>query len=248
MGRTEFGEGHPASPVSGARRLAAWGVHLFTACGAVAGLLAVIAIMQEKWVVCFAWLMVAAAIDSLDGYLARLARVKDVLPGFDGALLDNIIDYFTFVMVPALIFFEAGLLPHRLALAGAVLAVLASSYQFCQADAKTGDHFFKGFPSYWNVVALYLFLFDFNPWLNLAIIVALALLVFVPIKYVYPSRTPRYRRLTVALAGVWGALLIFALVQYPEPHRGILWVSLLYVGYYAVLSLVLTVRGPAAQE
>lgn len=155
----------------GARRTwAAWGVHAFTSCGAVAGLFAAVAVMQERWVLCFAWLGVALAIDGVDGRLARLARVSEVLPGFDGALLDNLVDYFTYVVVPALFLWRADLLPPRLAPVGAALVVLTSAYQFCQVDAKTADHYFKGWPSYWNVLALYLFLLGWNPWVNFGLL------------------------------------------------------------------------------
>jgi len=221
----------------------AWGVHLLTAGGALAGFLSVLAIVEERWVASLAWLMVAAAIDSFDGKLARLARVKEVLPGFDGALLDNLVDYFTYVMVPALFLYECGLLPNRAGLGGAALIVLASAYQFCQVDAKTADHFFKGFPSYWNVVAIYLFLLRWDPWVNLAIVTAFAVLVFVPIKYIYPSRTQRLRGLTLSLAALWAAGLIALLAQYPEAHAGLLWGSFAFVAYYAGLSVYLTVRG-----
>lgn len=224
------------------RSVLAWGVHLLTAGGALAGFMSVLAIVEERWVASLAWLMVAAAIDSFDGKLARILRVKDVLPGFDGALLDNLVDYFTYVIVPALFLCKCGLLPDGFGLAGAAMIVLASAYQFCQIDAKTADHYFKGFPSYWNVLALYLFLLRWEPWLNFAVVTVFAALVFVPIKYLYPSRTRRLRRLTVTLAALWAASMIVLLAQYPEVPAGLLWGSFAFVAYYAGASVILSMR------
>lgn len=222
--------------------LLAWSVHLFTATGAVWGLLAIIATIQHNWQVAFFWLGAAALVDSLDGALARRFRVKGLTPGFDGALLDNIIDYQTYVIVPALFLYEANLLPPSLILLGIAMLVLASAFQFCQADAKTEDHAFKGFPSYWNVVVFYLFMLDTDLWFNLAIIALFSFLAFVPIKYVYPSRMTRYQRPTLILTGVWGGMLLLALLQYPVYHTWLVQASLLYVVYYFGLSLYLVVR------
>jgi len=133
-------------------------------------------------------------------------------------------------------------LPPGFSLAAGMVILLVSAYQFCQVDAKTCDHYFKGFPSYWNVTVFYMFMLGLNPWVNLAFLTFFALLVFVPIKYVYPSRTVRMRNLTIALTLVWGALTLLAILQFPNPQRWLLWASLLYVIYYAVLSLYSTVR------
>jgi phosphatidylcholine synthase len=219
----------------------AWSVHLLTASGAVAGMLAAVAIMEQRWIPCFAWLMVATAIDSFDGRLARLFRVKDVLPRFDGALLDNLVDYFTYVIVPALfIYMYPGMLPEGFEWIGSAIMVLTSAYQFCQADAKTDDHYFKGFPSYWNVVALYLFFLGYEPWVNFAIVAVFSVLVFVPIKYLYPSRTVRFRRLTIALSMVWGASMIALLIRHPHVPIGLVYATLLYIAYYSGMSIFMT--------
>lgn len=223
-------------------QIAAWGVHLFTASGALWGLLAIIAIMQHQWQIAFFWMAVTIMVDSLDGTLARRFQVVGRTPDFDGALLDNIIDYETYVVVPALLVYQAGLLPPSLMIPGIAAIVLTSAYQFCQSDAKTEDHAFKGFPSYWNVLVFYLFMFQLPLWINLALILACAVLVFVPIKYLYPSRMKRYRRLTLGLTAVWGLLILLILFTYPQPATGLLWLSLLYVVYYVVLSLLLMRR------
>ncbi len=226
---------------SGSRRWAAWSVHCFTAFGAVAGLLALIATASHAWRQAFAWMAVTICIDSVDGALARTAKVKERLPRFDGALLDNMVDYFTYVIVPAFFLFESDVLPHGLGLPAAVAITLASAYQFCQADAKTDDHYFKGFPSYWNVVAFYLFLLLWPKWLNLAVVVVLAVSVVIPVKYLYPSRTLIMRPLTLTLTAVWGGLLLLALVFYPRGHE-LVYLSLVYVAYYFGASIYLSVR------
>ncbi|MCB0035243.1 MAG: hypothetical protein KDE51_14525, partial [Anaerolineales bacterium] len=159
---------------------------------------------------------------------------------FDGALLDNILDYLTYVILPALFIYNyTGMLPDGWELFGAALISLASAYQFCQADAKTDDHTFKGFPSYWNVVVFYLFLLALNPWVNLAILVTLSILVFVPIKYAYPSRMRRYQQLTIFLAAIWGVMLLIAWMQIPNPSMWLVYASLAFIVYYVGISLLM---------
>jgi phosphatidylcholine synthase len=220
----------------------AWGVHLFTATGALWGLLAIMATVQNQWQSAFFWLGLAALVDSLDGTLARRFKVKGLIPGFDGALLDNIIDYQTYVIVPAIFLYEANLLPASAIIAGVAMVVLASAFQFCQADAKTDDHTFKGFPSYWNVVIFYLFMFEANLWVNFWVIATLTVLIFVPIKYIYPSRMIRFQKMTLAFTAVWGILCLTVLLQYPEFQPWMLWASLFYPVYYVGLSLYMMVR------
>lgn len=226
-----------ASTASPARRLAAWGVHAFTASGLLWGLLAALCVARAEYREAFVFIIAAIAVDAVDGLLARWVRVTDTLPGFDGALLDNLVDYVTYVFVPALLIHEAELLPPAWAIAGSVLICLASAYQFCQAEAKTSDHFFLGFPSYWNVVAFYLFFAGLDPRANLAIVGFLVVQVFVPIKWVYPSRMTRLRAVTIAATAIWGVACIAVLVQYPTPAPWLLPASLLYVVYYAGVSL-----------
>lgn len=214
----------------------AWSAHLFTASGAIWGLLALLAITSEQWAVAFAWMALAIFVDSFDGLLARRVHVKNVLPNFDGALLDNMIDFLNYVFIPAYFLYASNLLPQRYALFGAVLILLASSYQFCQDDAKTDDHYFKGFPSYWNIMVYYLFIMGGALWLNFTVLLILSALVFVPIKYVYPTRTSMNKQLTMTLACLWGGINLAILVRYPERDPLLLWASLLFVAYYCGLS------------
>ena len=219
------------------RPVLAWGVHLFTATGAVWGFLALIAIFEHDFRQAIFWMILAVFVDGFDGMLARWADVKTYASGLDGALLDNILDYLNYV-VPALFLVKAeSILPPQFRLAGAAAILLSSAYQFTQTDAKTDDHYFKGFPSYWNVMAMYMLVMRLNPWVNLAFLVAFNILVFVPIKYVYPSRSVFARRLTLILSYLYGIIGIWGAMQYPNVPDWVVWVSFIYVGYYAVLSL-----------
>jgi phosphatidylcholine synthase len=206
--------------------------------GAVFGLLALVAIAQGEWQTALIWMAATMVVDGLDGTLARWAAVKEVLPGFDGALLDNMVDYFTFVVVPAFFLYRAPILPSGWSLAAASAILLASAYQFCQVDAKTEDHFFTGFPSYWNIVAFYLLFLEFPPTAALAVVAALCTLVFVPFRYAYPSRTPTLRSLTLVLTVGWGGVCLAALLVYPDGHRPLAWLSLLYLPYYLAVSVI----------
>lgn len=225
----------------------AWLVHLYTAAGTVIALLAIDAVYRRAFGAAFAWLALATWIDSTDGALARHFRVKHVVPQLDGARLDDIVDYLNYVVVPVLLAYVAGLIPDgTLGIAIAALPLLASAYGFAQVAAKTPDHFFTGFPSYWNIVVLYLYVLALPVWLNVATIVFLSAMVFVPIRYLYPSRSPVARNLTYVLGGVWAVLVILLLTQFPSPSRMLAAVSLFFPAYYVGLSLYLYVTHPPA--
>jgi phosphatidylcholine synthase len=229
------------TPTSLWLRLRAFAVHLYTASGAVLALLIVVAAINGD-VVRALWLGLAALIiDSTDGLLARRFKVSEFLPTFDGARLDDIVDYMTYVLAPVLLLWSSGYLPEgSTGVMMAALPLLASSYQFCQVDAKTEDHFFRGFPSYWNIVAFYAIVFSLSPEATGTILVVCSLLVFVPIRYVYPSRTVAFRKLTMTLTGLWFVCYSAILFQMPDPDPGFLLFSLLYLVYYLSLSLHLS--------
>jgi phosphatidylcholine synthase len=229
------------TPTSLWLRLRAFAVHLYTASGAVLALLIVVAAINGD-VVRALWLGLAALIiDSTDGLLARRFKVSEFLPKFDGARLDDIVDYMTYVLAPVLLLWSSGYLPEgSTGVMIAALPLLASSYQFCQLDAKTEDHFFRGFPSYWNIVAFYAIVFSLSPEAVGTILVVCSLLVFVPIRYVYPSRTVAFRKLTMTLTALWFVCYSAILFQMPEPDPGFLLFSLLYLVYYLSLSLHLS--------
>jgi phosphatidylcholine synthase len=181
-------------------------------------------------------------IDAIDGTLARAVRVKEVIPWIDGSRLDDVVDYFTYVLVPAFFLVQMNLLPAGWALPVVALMVIASGYGFSQTTAKTADHFFTGFPSYWNIVALYLYIFAVPAGASAATLIVLSVLVFVRIGYIYPSRTPVLRRLTVAFGSAWAASVAALIAWLPSPPRSLAIASLAFPVYYIVLSLVLHVR------
>jgi phosphatidylcholine synthase len=233
-----------ASASGPARTLAAWGVHLLTASSVPAGILALRATVNGDVPTAFLWMTYTIVIDSIDGTLARAVGVKEVLPWIDGARLDDLVDYFTYVVVPIFFLLQMRLLPPALELPLTVLVSAASGYGFSQTTAKTADHFFTGFPSYWNVVAFYLYVLGWPPALNAAVLALLAVGVFVPLRYVYPSRTPTLRGLTVALGIAWGVAIVWALLHLGAPGtRTLVVASLAYVAYYFALSVALHVRG-----
>jgi phosphatidylcholine synthase len=220
----------------------AWLVHLYTALGAVVAFATIVRIEQKSFQDAF-WLMsLAVVIDATDGTLARVARVKEQIPWFNGDRLEDIIDYANYVIVPCFFLWHSVLLPRPDAWWIAVLPLLASAYGFCQKDAKTADHFFLGFPSYWNIVVFYLYALQTPRWVNGFSIIALSIRVFVPIKYIYPSRSPRYRFLTNALGALWGISVLLIIYLLPTPPRYLVFASLVFPAYYTLLSLWLEFR------
>jgi phosphatidylcholine synthase len=216
--------------------------HAYTASGAVLAFLAARDVIEHDYRTAFFWLYLQVFVDATDGVLARSARVSQVVPWFNGAKLDDIVDYLTYVFVPALLVWRALLVPDAWALPVAAAMLLSSAYGFNRDDAKTSDHFFTGFPSYWNVVVFYLLVAGLPSSVNAILLLTLAVLVFVPIRYVYPSRTAIFQKFTVGLGAVWGALMIVMLWQYPFVSPTVLWLSMVFPVYYVGLSFVLHVR------
>jgi phosphatidylcholine synthase len=223
-------------------RVAAGLVHAYTATGAVLALL-MVHFAYEGEVRAVLWLFLAAmVVDGSDGFLARHFEVKTVMPGFDGALLDNIVDYMTYAFAPMVLLWANGYLPDGV-LGGVVAAVplLASCYQFCRSDAKTDDYFFLGFPSYWNVVAFYAIVASFDIGLTTLVILVCTVLVFVPVKYLYPSRTEKLWYLNMALSVLWMAVYAVIVALMPDQPTWLIVLSLIYPVYYVGVSLWLTV-------
>ena len=220
--------------------MAPWLVHAFTASGAVLAYLALISAVAGDFRAAMLFLVVSTVVDAVDGLLARLARVKERTPRFNGARLDDLVDYLTFVFVPAFIIHRAGLLPaDPVGLIVVAAVLLSSAYGFSREDAKTTDHFFTGFPSYWNIVALYMLALRLSPPLGAAWVLGFVALVFVPIGYVYPSRTLQWRGLTVTLGIVWGLAILAIIWLLPAPPAWLVWGSFAYPVYYVALSLYL---------
>ncbi len=204
--------------------------------------LAVLATFDERYRTAFIFLIASTLVDATDGVLARWARVKEVTPGFDGARLDDIVDYLTFVFVPLLILYRAGHLPEGWGLAVCAAVLLSSGYGFASLDAKTNDYFFTGFPSYWNIVALYIHAARTPPTFNALLLLVLVALVFVRIGWIYPSRTPVLLGLTNVLGAVWTLMMLAVTYLLPDVPGWLLISSLFFPVYYTVLSLWLNAR------
>lgn len=215
----------------------AWLVHFYTALGVVVAFIAVLAIENSDFRRAFFLMALAVALDATDGMLARAARVKELIPWFDGDVLDGLVDYFNYVIVPALLLFRADLLPPHDALWLIMLPLLASAYGFSQKSAKTADNFFLGFPSYWNIVVFYLYLLKTPLWFNAFLVIGLSALVFVPMKYIYPSRSPRFRLPTNILGVLWAICVLYIMYRLPDVSGALVFASLIFPAYYIVLSL-----------
>jgi phosphatidylcholine synthase len=192
----------------------AYGVHLFTASGALAGLLALLTATRDDLRAAALWMLAAMAVDSVDGTLARAVGVRRVLPGIDGRRLDDVVDFFNYVLVPAVFLVAGGYLVHA---AWAALPVLASAYGFSHEKAKTDDGFFLGFPSYWNVIGIFAWLLEVSAPTCTAFVALFSVLVFVPLKYVYPSYLRVLKRTTAVLTAIAAAVVVYAIF---EPERG----------------------------
>ena len=221
-----------------------WLAHLYTGLGVVAALAAALAVIAGDYRGAFIWLGVQIAIDATDGLLARALRVQERLPNFDGGRLDDIIDYLTYVFVPVVLLLHAQLLPQRWGVVVASVVLLASGYGFGQTSAKmkTTDYFFIGFPSYWNLVALYLFVCRLPQEVNAAILLTFAVLVFVPLRYVYPSRTQTLNGVTNVLGAVWALVTMWMVWRLPVIDRRLVALSFVFPVYYFFLSFYLDRR------
>ncbi len=227
--------------------LFAWLVHILTASGLFLGLLTLYSIYHHNFVVAL-WLMaVTVFIDAIDGSLARLCRVKTHLPNIDGALLDNIVDFLNYVITPCFfLIVKPNMLPLHYEMFIVFAISMTSAYQFCQSDAKTADHFFKGFPCYWNIVIYYMFILDSEPLTNAWILSILCIFIFIPIKYVYPSRLDylTHSRLLKSLMHsysiIFGISSLIILYQFPTYDNPLLYLSVSYIIVYLGLSLFRT--------
>ncbi len=216
----------------------AWGVHLFTASGAFLGFLALWSALEGDLRQSFLWMLAATIVDGVDGLMARAARVSEVLPQIDGRKLDDVVDYMTYVVVPTVLMVHAGFLVSPLL---AAFPLMSSALGFSNAGAKTEDHYFLGFPSYWNIVAFYFWRYHTPGALASSLVVVLALLVLVPIRYIYPTRTRWGKWVTLPLTFLWAVQLGWLLL---DPSLGGWWLhlSLLYPLYYLAASLFLHFR------
>ncbi len=218
------------------RRILAWGVHLFTALGAVLGAWALLAIDAAQWQAALLLLFAAFLVDCFDGMMARAVGVAEVLPSFDGRRLDDMVDYLNYVIVPSVFLVAGGWLPHW---GWAAVPILASAYGFAHIEAKTSDDFFLGFPSYWNVVAIFLWTLEISPATGTLVVLTLSAAVFVPLKYVYPSHMKGWLGHAVNLAAAAWVIVAALAIAAPDLVGGtkpIMRASLVFPVFYLAVS------------
>ncbi len=223
-------------------RAAAFSVHVFTACGAACALMALMAAVRDEWAQMFSWLGLALIIDGVDGTFARRLRVAEVLPRWSGELLDFVVDFATYVFVPAYAIAAGGLLPKAAALPLGLLVTVTGALYFADRRMKTPDGYFRGFPALWNLAAFYLFLLKPAPWLGALAIVLLAAATFAPIYFVHPVRVPRWRRLNLAALVLWALLALFALVKNLAPPAAVAAALAAIAIYFVIVGLLRRAR------
>lgn len=222
---------------------AAWAVHVFTASGVVIGLLALLAVVAGDAQAALLWLGLALFVDGIDGPAARKFGVREVIPRVDGATLDNVVDYFTYVVVPAVFMVQFGLLPGPFAVLGAAYILATSLYTFANLDLKTSDNYFVGFPAVWNIVAFYMLVLETPPVANLVATVVLGILTFTPLKFVHPLRVRELRIPTLIATAAWALSSLWLVVQLPKAAPWALTVWIASSIYLGVISLRRTLRG-----
>ena len=184
-------------------KVSAYLVHLFTALGVVFVFLALLATVNLEIPEAFLWLALALFVDGVDGTLARAANVEENTPYIDGAILDNIIDYLNYVVVPVFIFYTLNMVPEPFLLLSSAAILLVSCFTFINTETKTEDFYFSGFPANWNIVILYFYILDSTQWINLFFVLLFCVLTFIPFKYVHPFRVVEFRKITLLITSIW---------------------------------------------
>jgi phosphatidylcholine synthase len=217
--------------------IATFSIHIFTACGAACALLAILAAARADWVTMFLWLAVALFIDGIDGTLARHLRVAEALPRWSGDALDLVVDFTTYVFVPAFALATSGLLPAPVAIPLCVAIVVTSAIYFADRRMKTRDNYFRGFPALWNAVAFHLFVLKLLPWIAAASVAVLIVLTFIPMRVLHPFRVSRLRKINLAVLSAWSALGVYALMTDIDPGAIVAWLLAALGGYFLLIGL-----------
>lgn len=236
-----------AQPVSKFEEWRAFAVHLLTASGAFWAFLSIIAAADHRWVAMFGWLGLALFVDAIDGPMARKVEISRVLPNWSGDVLDQIIDYATYVIIPAFALYESGIIGGPLSFVAAALIVISSAIYYADTRMKTKDYFFRGFPVAWNMVIFTFFATQPNEITAFAFVAFCAVATFLPIKFLHPVRVTRLRPLNLAVSTLW-ALFGLAALYYGFASPLFVKVGILATGLYlfsigAVLQLADTVTG-----
>jgi phosphatidylcholine synthase len=229
-----------------AKAMAGFAVHAFTASGAAVAVLALNAAYKGEFPACFAWLGVALFIDGVDGSLARAARVRETAPIIDGATLDLVVDYLTYVLAPLVALARSDLLPDGMGLYLTSAVAVASALYFSDTRMKTRDHWFRGFPALWNVAALYIFVLRLPPYANAVILSFCAVMMFAPFVFVHPMRVVRFRMLTLVMTMAWFALAGYAINANFNPEAWVRIGFVLVAAYF--LALPFTRKTPWAED
>jgi len=219
-------------------RARAFTVHIFTATGAALALLALILATGGHWSAMFLCLGAALLVDGADGPLARAFDVQKVLPRWSGDTLDLVVDYTTYVFVPAYAIAASGLLPGVLAISSGILVVISGALYFADREMKTKDNYFLGFPAVWNLAAFYLYLLEPPEWAAAAVIVILAALSFAPIKFLHPLRVQHWRTFNIVLMGLWAVLAFVTVIQDLAPSPYVTMTLSVIAGYFFVVGLL----------
>lgn len=227
------------------KEMKALSVHLLTATGAVFAMLALLEAVKEDWPMMFLWLVVAFAVDGIDGPLARKYDVKTHAATFDGVLLDLIIDYLTYVFIPAFALFESGLLPGWTGWFAIIIITFASAMYFADTRMKTKDNSFSGFPGCWNMLVLVLFATDPNYWVTLTLVAVLSVAMFLPLKFIHPVRTERWRSVSLPMALGWTFFAAWAAWVAFDPQSWAHWgliVTSIYLLFAGIAQQVIPVK------
>lgn len=196
----------------------AFSVHLLTASGSFLAFLSLVAASEERWTAMFWWLGLALLVDGIDGPIARKLQVKEILPTWSGDTLDNIIDYVTYVLIPAFALYQRGFMGPGLSFLSAALIVVTSAVYYADTGMKTKENFFKGFPVVWNMIVFTLFVIEPGEWVSFGVVVVAAVMTFLPINFLHPVRVIRLRTVNLTIFLAWCAFGAIAIAQTMEAH------------------------------
>ena len=218
-------------------KVQSWLVHIFTALGALAGFLSLVAILSDNIFLAFIWLSLAFFIDGVDGTFARRYQVKEMVPAIDGSILDNIVDYLNYVFIPAVMVYWFSLVPSQLTLLAVALILIVSCYTFANTKLKTEDNYFRGFPAVWNIVIFYLFVIGTSQLTNFLAIVFFSVMTFIPLKYLHPFRVKEKKSLNLFMTAIWGLCCVFLLLDLRDTPTQLSIYRHFYYWLWVVLSL-----------
>ncbi|APQ15310.1 phosphatidyltransferase [Borreliella garinii] len=222
----------------------AWLVHIFTASGLIVGLYSIISIVNGDYSLLLKLTVIGLIIDGIDGTMARRLKVKELIPEIDGALLDNITDYINYTFIPVIFFYLGEFIEEKYKVAICIGILLSSAYQFSRIDAKTNDNYFRGFPSLWNIFVILNIIFKIEQIINLVMILICIVISFVPIKFIYPSKTKELKKITIPITII--SCLIFVVSIFLDLSTTALKISktilILYFAYLTLASIYLTYK------